>query len=127
MGMMETVIEIPTEHEQNVFGQFDVYAKKIERSLHVTLIARDEHVKIMGEAARVEKAKSVLANLVKLSERGGGITEQQVDYTLHLQWKTAKTVYWRLIKILSVIRSRVSRSSQRRWDRKNTSMRSVSR
>ena len=73
MGMMETVIEIPTEHEQNVFGQFDVYAKKIERSLHVTLIARDEHVKIMGEAARVEKAKSVLANLVKLSERGGGI------------------------------------------------------
>ena len=83
MGMMETVIEIPTEHEQNVFGQFDVYAKKIERSLHVTLIARDEHVKIMGEAARVEKAKSVLANLVKLSERGG-ITEQQVDYTLSL-------------------------------------------
>ena len=84
MGMMETVIEIPTEHEQNVFGQFDVYAKKIERSLHITLIARDEHVKIMGEAARVEKAKSVLANLVKLSERGGGITEQQVDYTLSL-------------------------------------------
>lgn len=84
MGMMETVIEIPTEHEQNVFGQFDVYAKKIERSLHVTLIARDEHVKIMGEAARVEKAKSVLANLVKLSERDGGITEQQVDYTLSL-------------------------------------------
>ena len=84
MGMMETVIEIPTEHEQNVFGQFDVYAKKIERSLHVTLIARDEHVKIMGEAARVEKAKSVLANLVKLSERGSGITEQQVDYTLSL-------------------------------------------
>ena len=38
----------------------------------------------MGEAARVEKAKSVLANLVKLSERGGGITEQQVDYTLSL-------------------------------------------
>lgn len=84
MGMMETVIEIPTEHEQNVFGQFDVYAKKIERALHVTLIARDEHVKIMGEAARVEKAKSVLVNLVKLSERGDGITEQQVDYTLSL-------------------------------------------
>ncbi len=58
--------------------------KKLQRSLHVTLIARDEHVKIMGEAARVEKAKSVLANLVKLSERGGGITEQQVDYTLSL-------------------------------------------
>ena len=30
MGLMETVIDIPAEHEANVFGQFDVYAKKIE-------------------------------------------------------------------------------------------------
>ena len=36
---METVIDIPAEHEANVFGQFDAYAKKIERALHVTLIA----------------------------------------------------------------------------------------
>ena len=50
MGLMETVIDIPAEHEANVFGQFDVYAKKIERALHVTLIARGESVKIMGDA-----------------------------------------------------------------------------
>ena len=47
MGLMETVIDIPAEHEANVFGQFDAYAKKIERALHVTLIARGESVKIM--------------------------------------------------------------------------------
>ena len=29
MGLMESVIEIPAEHERNVFGQFDAYAKKI--------------------------------------------------------------------------------------------------
>lgn len=57
MGLMETVIDIPAEHEANVFGQFDVYAKKIERALHVTLIARGESVKIMGDALKVEKAK----------------------------------------------------------------------
>ena len=39
MGLMESVIEIPAEHERNVFGQFDAYAKKIERTVHVTLIA----------------------------------------------------------------------------------------
>ena len=39
MGIMETVLEIPAEHEANVFGQFDAFAKKIERSLHVTLIS----------------------------------------------------------------------------------------
>ena len=84
MGMMETTIEIPAEHEQNVFGQFDIHAKKIERTLHVTLIARGEYVKIMGEAARVEKAKSVLKQLVELSKRGNLIQEQNVNYTLAL-------------------------------------------
>ena len=66
MGLMETVIDIPAEHEANVFGQFDAYAKKIERALHVTLIARGESVKIMGDALKVEKAKKVLDQLVEL-------------------------------------------------------------
>ena len=60
MGLMETVIDIPAEHEANVFGQFDAYAKKIERALHVTLIARGESVKIMGDALKVEKAKKLI-------------------------------------------------------------------
>ena len=79
---METVIDIPAEHEANVFGQFD--AKKIERALHVTLIARGESVKIMGDALKVEKAKKVLDQLVELSKRGNTIQEQNVDYTLAL-------------------------------------------
>ena len=81
---METVIDIPAEHEANVFGQFDAYAKKIERALHVTLIARGESVKIMGDALKVEKAKKVLDQLVELSKRGNTIQEQNVDYTLAL-------------------------------------------
>lgn len=70
MGLMEAVIDIPAEHEGNVFGQFDAFAKKIERTLHVTLIARGESVKIMGEAANVEKAKKVLSQLVGAVEKG---------------------------------------------------------
>lgn len=84
MGMMETIIEIPAEHERNVFGQFDAFAKKIERTLHVTLIARDGHVKIMGESACMERAKKVLTQLAQLSERGNAIQEQNVDYTISL-------------------------------------------
>ena len=38
MGILETMIDIPAEHEKNVFGQFDIFAKKIESALHVTLI-----------------------------------------------------------------------------------------
>ena len=84
MGMMEAVIEIPAEHAKNLFGQFDVFAKKIERALHVTLIARDESVKILGDAAQVERARSVLSQLLELSRRGNVIQEQNVDYTLAL-------------------------------------------
>ena len=41
MSLSELMIDIPAEHEANVFGQFDAYAKKLERTFHVTLIARD--------------------------------------------------------------------------------------
>lgn len=84
MGMIETTIDIPAVHQANVFGQFDIYAKKIERTLHVTLIARNETVKILGEEAAALKAKSVLTQLTELSVRGNTIQEQNVDYTLAL-------------------------------------------
>lgn len=90
MGLMETVIEIPAGHEVNVFGQFDVYAKKIERTLHVTLIARGENVKIIGDDLYVEKAKNVLVKLTELSKRGNTIQEQNVDYILSLVMEDSK-------------------------------------
>lgn len=84
MSILEHVMEIPASHESNVFGQFDAYAKKIERTLHVTLIARDGSVKILGEAKRVEQARRVLEQLVALSKRGNTISEQNVDYAISL-------------------------------------------
>lgn len=84
MGMIETTIDIPAEHQGSVFGQFDVFAKKIERALHVTLIARDDTVKILGESVRAQKAKSVLEQLTELAKRGNEIREQNVDYTISL-------------------------------------------
>ncbi len=90
MAMMETVLDIPAEHAQNVFGEFDAYAKKIERTLHVTLIARDESVKIMGEEAAVDRARRALTQLVELSRRGSEIQEQNVDYILSLVLEDSK-------------------------------------
>ena len=84
MSILEEHIEIPAEHESNIFGQFDAYAKKIERTLRVTLIARDGDVKILGEPIRVNQAKRVLEQLTALSKRGNSITEQNVDYAISL-------------------------------------------
>ena len=84
MGILETMIDIPAEHEKNVFGQFDIFAKKIERALHVTLIARNGKVKVLGEEKNVERAQQVLSQLTELSRRGNTIREQNVDYALSL-------------------------------------------
>lgn len=84
MSLSELNIDIPAEHEKNVFGQFDVFAKKIERTFHVTLILRDGMIKILGEQSLVQKAYRVLSQLTELSRRGNTITEQNVNYAISL-------------------------------------------
>ena len=84
MGILETMIDIPADHEKNVVGQVDIFAKKIERALHVTLIARDGKVKVLGEEKNVERAQQVLSQLTELSRRGNTIQEQNVEYALSL-------------------------------------------
>ena len=84
MSLSELNIDIPAEHEKNVFGQFDVFAKKIERTFHVTLILRDGMIKILGEQSLAQKAYRVLSQLTELSRRGNTITEQNVNYAISL-------------------------------------------
>ena len=86
MSVIETIIDIPMEHERNVCGQFDAYLKKIERTLHVTMIARDGALKIIGPEHAIRQAKSVFNNLIELSRRGNTITEQNVDYAVSLSF-----------------------------------------
>lgn len=87
MSLSELMIDIPAEHERNVFGQFDAYVKKLERTFHVTLIAREGKVKILGEDKNAEKARRVLDQLAALSKRGNEITEQNVDYAMSLVYE----------------------------------------
>ena len=84
MSLSELMIEIPAEYEANVFGQFDVYVKKLERTFHVTLISRDGATKIVGERAAAEKVQRILNQLVELARRGNTITVQNVDYAISL-------------------------------------------
>lgn len=84
MNLIETIIDIPSEHTKNVFGHIDSYVKLIEKTLNVTLVSRDGQLKVIGEESNVAKAKSVFLNLVELSKRGNEITEQNVNYALSL-------------------------------------------
>ncbi len=84
MSVIESIMDIPAGHEQNVFGQFDTHLKKIEKTLHVTVIARDSELKIIGTAVSAARAKDVFNELIELSKRGNTITEQNVNYALSL-------------------------------------------
>ncbi|MDD5901757.1 MAG: PhoH family protein, partial [Lachnospiraceae bacterium] len=84
MSIVETTMDLPVEHSRNIFGQFDAYAKLIEKSLGVTLIVRNDKLKILGTAEAAEQAKRVIDQLCLLSERGNAITEQNVSYALSL-------------------------------------------
>ena len=86
MSVIETIIDIPVEHAKNVCGQFDSYLKKIEKTLHVTMILRDGSLKIIGPEQTIRQAKSVFDNLIELSKRGNQITDQNVDYALALSF-----------------------------------------
>ncbi|MDD7024022.1 MAG: PhoH family protein [Oscillospiraceae bacterium] len=84
MSIQETIIRIPADHQRNVFGQFDLYIKKIERALNVTVVVREDAVKILGTGPDTDRARRIFEQLLALSSRGNVITEQNVDYTISL-------------------------------------------
>ena len=77
-------MEIPAEHASNVFGEFDSYLKKIEKTLQVETVERNGELKITGSKERVDRAVLILKQLLELSRRKNVIHEQNVDYLLSL-------------------------------------------
>ena len=84
MSVIENVMDIPAEHTSEIFGQFDANIKKIEKILHVTIIARNSELKIIGGEISVLRAKAVLETLVEKAKKGEEINEQLVNYSLAL-------------------------------------------
>ena len=87
---MERVISIPSGHEQNVFGQFDQYIRKIEKTLQVTVISREGTLRVLGNEGAADAAVHILEDLTALSVRGNAITEQNVNYALSLAMENSR-------------------------------------
>lgn len=90
MAEKELVLDIPLEHEMNILGDMDKYLRKLQRQFSVNIIDRDGLLKIIGEEENAEKTKEVLLSLLKLSEKGNRISEQNVDYAISLTIKEGK-------------------------------------
>ncbi|MGN0164724.1 MAG: PhoH family protein [Lachnospiraceae bacterium] len=82
--MIDSITNISAEHIKNIFGEYDKNAKLIERNLHVTLIQRENELKIIGEEGPVKNARSCIESLYELSKKGNSISTQNVTYCLFL-------------------------------------------
>lgn len=90
MAEKELILDIPLEHEMNILGEMDKYLRKLQRQFSVQVVDRDGLLKIVGEEENAEKTKEVLLSLLKLSEKGTQISEQNVDYAISLTVKEGK-------------------------------------
>ena len=84
MSEMTYTMELPAEHMQKIFGQNDLYVRKLESDFSVTIVDRNGAVKVTGEEADVKRCVRVLAQLFEVSRRGNEIEEQKVDYAITL-------------------------------------------
>lgn len=84
MEQFTMMVEVPADCMQEIFGRNDVYVRKVEDDLSVTIVDRDGGVRVSGERGNVKKAVSILNNFVKLIQRGNVIEEQNVDYALEM-------------------------------------------
>ena len=83
--MIEQTINIERmEDVIDVFGSFDENIKLIESELGVTVVSRDNQLKVSGEAENVMYAVKALQGLLGLAGRKESITEQNVRYIINL-------------------------------------------
>lgn len=67
-----------------LFGSFDENIKLIEKGLNVTVVARENSLRISGEEEQVEKASEVLNILIGALDRGDRIDTQKVLYAISM-------------------------------------------
>ena len=82
--IIHTIKDVPLEHLRNIFGQFDKFEKQIEDSYGVSLVVRDNELKIKGEEPGASHAEKVLRELLKKSMAGNVIEEQNVTYAIDM-------------------------------------------
>ena len=84
MSLSEKLIQLPADNMTNIFGQFDMHIKKIERALGVTVVVRNDTIKIIGHENNTAAAAELFSQLNQLAERGNTITEQNINYGIAL-------------------------------------------
>lgn len=72
------------EQAAELFGSFDENARIIENEYHVSVVYRDQELKVTGDEENVARAVRALNTLITLISGGESLTEQNVRYCIHM-------------------------------------------
>ena len=82
---MEQLINIDRmEQAVALFGNFDENIRLLEQQYHVSILNRDNDIKVNGEPGDVMHATRAIHGLLQLISRGEQLTEQNVRYVMML-------------------------------------------
>lgn len=84
LGDYSESITVASNYVQTVFGQFDANIKKIEKIFNVSMILRDDKLKVSGTEDKVKRSIQVIDQLFDMADRGAVLDEQKVDYVISM-------------------------------------------
>ena len=72
------------EYAAELFGSFDVNAKRLEKAFGVTFSCRDSQIHVIGEEPGVSRAMRAAESLLRLVEKGEVLNDQNVGYCIDM-------------------------------------------
>ena len=82
---MERSIHVDkAEYAAELFGSFDVNAKRLEKAFGVTFSCRDSQIHVIGEEPGVSRAVRAAESLLRLVEKGEVLNDQNVGYCIDM-------------------------------------------
>lgn len=80
------LIEININHDilPKLFGSFDMNIKRIEKEFNVSVVIRNEKIKVIGSKEDVYQVKDLIELLIDKAERGNEISEQDLVYCMDM-------------------------------------------
>lgn len=84
-------LDVDAKHACNIFGQFDVHMKTIEKELGVDIYSQNGSLVVRGRESAVNNARKVINTLQELSKRGNEILDQNVNYAVELAASSENT------------------------------------
>jgi len=84
LSSIENIVELSSSDIKEIFGEYDENVKKIERALHVSILSKENGIKIIGGEVEAARARKIINDLALLIHKGGSVNAQSVDYCISL-------------------------------------------